>query len=159
MRDVALVPERDVFESNETNGANDARHAANALRDDRIALMRHRARTLLSFSKTFLRFAYFGALPVPNVQSKLLQRGGDRRERTEILGINVALDHLRRDRRRFQTKPRANFFFNRRIEVCKRADRAADLSYRDSVFRTQQPLAVAAHLVEPQRKRQTERRR
>src|SRR5690242_5438394 len=112
MRDVALVPERDVFESDETIGANDSRHAADALRDDRIAFVRHCARTLLSFSKTFLRFAYFGALPVPNVQSKLLQRRSDRRERTEILSVDVALDHLRRDRRRFQTEARANLFFN-----------------------------------------------
>jgi hypothetical protein len=41
----------------------------------------------------------------------------------------------------------------------KCADGAADLSDRGHVFRARQPIAIAAHLVEPERERQTERRR
>ena len=59
----------------------DSRDAADAFRNDRIALVRHRARTLLTFRETLLRFANFGALPVTNIQRKLLQRRRDDRER------------------------------------------------------------------------------
>ena len=41
----------------------------------------------------------------------------------------------------------------------KRADSAADLSHRNCFARTQQSLAIAAHLVKPKRERQTKRSR
>ena len=80
MRDVALVPERDVLETDDAVCANHSRDAADAFRNDRIALVRHRARTFLTFRETFLRLAHFGALPVTNIQRKLIQRRSDDRE-------------------------------------------------------------------------------
>src|ERR1700754_4581535 len=112
MGNVALVPERDVLESDQTVRANNAGHATDAFRDDRITFVRHRTRALLTFSKLFLRFTHFGALPVTNVEGKLLERRRDHGERVEIFGISVSLDHLSRNRRGFQTKTRANSFFN-----------------------------------------------
>jgi hypothetical protein len=41
----------------------------------------------------------------------------------------------------------------------KRADCAADLSHRNCFASTQQAFAIAPHLVEPDRERQTKRRR
>ena len=41
----------------------------------------------------------------------------------------------------------------------KRADCAADLSHRNCFARAQQALAIAAHLVEPERESQTKRSR
>src|ERR1044072_596361 len=138
MGDVALVPERDVFESDDAVRTNDARHTADALRNDRIAFVRHRTRTPLTFGETFLRFAHFRALPVTHVQRKLLERSGNDRERAQVFSVDVALDHLRRNRRGFQTETRTDLLFNGRIQMRKRADRAADLANSDSVFRTQQ---------------------
>src|ERR1044071_5527131 len=116
MRDVALVPQRDILETNDTICADHARDPADALRDDRIALVRHCARTLLTFRETLLRLANLGALPVTNVQSKLLQRRRDDRECRQILGIDVSLNDLGRYRRGLQPEPRTNTLFNRRIE-------------------------------------------
>ena len=83
MRDVALVPERDVLESDKLFARITLRDAADALRDDRIALVRHRARTFLTFRETLLRFANFRALPVTNIQGKLIERRSNDRERVK----------------------------------------------------------------------------
>ena len=51
MRDVALVPERDVFEAGLQIAAQHAREPAELLALDRVALVRHRARALLATRK------------------------------------------------------------------------------------------------------------
>src|ERR1051325_674200 len=150
MRDVALVPQRDILETDDAVRADDARDAADAFRNDRIALVRHCARTLLTFREALLRLAHLGALPVTNVQSKLLQRRRDDRKRRQIFGVDVSLNDLSRYRRGLQSETRTDTFFNRRIQVCKRADRATDLSDCNCFTRMQQTFAIAAHLVKPE---------
>ena len=72
VRDVALVPERDVLEPDDRVAAHHARHPAQALRQDRVALVRHRRRSLLPLLETLLRLAHFRPLPVANLQGELL---------------------------------------------------------------------------------------
>src|SRR5215213_420897 len=150
MRDVAFMPQGDVLQADNTICSNHSRYATDAFRNDRIAFMRHRAGTFLTFRKTFLRLANFGALPVTYVEGELFQRRGDDRERGQVLRVNISLNDLRGNCRRFQSKTRANTLFNGRIEMRKCSDRATYLSHRDCLSSAQQALAIAPHFVEPQ---------
>src|SRR5271169_6170773 len=43
----------------------------------------------------FLSFAHFGALEMPDFQGNLLQCRGDQSEHAQIMGVTIALNHLR----------------------------------------------------------------
>ena len=93
-------PQRDV--SNDAAvPAHNARHTADSFREDRIALVRHRTRTFLAFLEFLLGFAYFGALPVTNLQRELVQRGSDDGQGAEVFRVGISLNDLRRDGRWF----------------------------------------------------------
>src|SRR6266516_2006728 len=128
MRDIALVPQGHVFQSNHAVGPDDSRHAANSFGKNRVALMRHRAGSFLALLEALLRLADFGALPVADLQGELIQRRCDDGARAEVLGVAIALYDLSGNRRRLQAQPGANFFFNCWIKMGKRAHRAADLA-------------------------------
>jgi len=74
--------------------AHDARHPTDTFRQNRIALMRHRARTLLASLEFLLRFADFRALPMSNLERELIQRGRDDCQGAKIFSIVVALNDL-----------------------------------------------------------------
>ena len=76
-------------------GADDAGQAADLLAGHGIALVRHGGGALLLFAEELFGFADFGALQVADFGGDLVERGGDDRERGEIVGVAVALDHLR----------------------------------------------------------------
>src|ERR1700675_2527161 len=100
MRDVPLVPERNVFERGLQVGAQHAGQAAHLARFDRVALVRHRARALLlALAERLLRFAYLGALEVADLERERLDRRPDRRARVHDLGVAVAGQHLGRGNR------------------------------------------------------------
>ncbi len=129
MRDVALVPEGDVFESGLRVAADHARQAADLLGGHGIALVRHGGGSLLLFAEEFFGLADFGALQVADLGGDLVQRRGDHGERAEIVRVAVALDNLRGDRGGFQSQARADFFFEFGREVGEDSDRAGELSY------------------------------
>ena len=61
----------------------------------------------------------------------------------------IALNDLRRNRRRLQAQSRADFFFDFRIEQRKRSHCAADFSDGDGLSSAPKPVSVATHLVVP----------
>src|SRR6267378_3280601 len=128
MRNIAFVPERYVLESDDAVRAHDSSHPANALGEDRVALVRHGARSLLTFFEFLLRFTHFGPLPVTNLQSELVQRRSDDGQGAEVFRVVVALNNLRRNGSRFDSQPGANFLLDLRIEMRKSADCSADFS-------------------------------
>ena len=75
------------------------------------------------------------------------------------LGMPVALDDLRRHRRRFEAEPRADARFDRGIEMGERPDGAGDLADRHHVARSKHPVQIALKLGVPQRELQAERHR
>src|SRR5467141_45303 len=97
MRNIAFMPERYILKSHDAVRAHDPSHPANALGEDRVTLVRHGARSLLTFFEFLLRFTHFGSLPVTNLQSELIQRRSDDGQGAEVLGIVVALNNLRRN--------------------------------------------------------------
>ena len=107
VRDVALVPERDVLEADERVRPDDAREPADPLGDDRVPLVRHRRRALLAAAERLLHLADLGAREVPDLERERVERGGDDRERRQQLGVAVALEDLRRGRRGLEPEPLA----------------------------------------------------
>ena len=81
VRDVALVPERDVLEPDERVPADDAREPADPLGDDGVALVRHRRRALLALAERLLHLGDLGAREVPDLERERVERRRDDRER------------------------------------------------------------------------------
>src|SRR5581483_6545630 len=102
--DVALVPQRDVLEADERGPAHDARETADALRHDRVALVGHRRRALLALPERLLHLGHLGARQVADLEGEGVERGGDDGERAQELGMPVALQDLRRGRRRLEAE-------------------------------------------------------
>src|SRR5215217_3647390 len=153
MRDIALMPKRDILQTNDTIRSNHSGYSTDAFRDNWIALMRHRAGTFLSFRKTFLRLANLSALPVANIERKLFQRRCDDRKCGQVLSVDISLDDLGGNRSRLQSKTSADTFLNRWIEMRERSDRATDLSHGDCLPSSHQAFLIAPHFVEPKRER------
>src|SRR5712671_5865688 len=156
MRDISFMPERHVLKPHYAVCAHDSGHPTNTFGKDRVAFVRHSARSFLTWLEFLLRFTHFGALPVANLQSELVQRRSNDRQRAKVFRIVVALDNLGRNRRGPESQTFANLFFDLWIEVGKRADRPTDFADRYRLARFLQPVAVATHLVKPKRKGQTE---
>src|SRR6266404_6439076 len=147
------MPERNVLETHDAVGSDHSSHAAQSFGDYRIALVRHCARSLLTLRETLLSFADFSALPVTNVQGKLIQRRGDKRESAQIFSVDISLNDLRRDRRSLQAQSLANFIFDLRVQVSEGAHCPTYFSYRHCFPGTNHPLALPSHFVVPERER------
>src|SRR6266542_308743 len=106
MRDVALVPERDVLERRHRVRANQPGESRDLLAADRVALMWHRGRAFLSLAERLLDFADLGLLQAANLERELLERRAGDRERRHQLGVAIALDDLRRHGRRLKAEAR-----------------------------------------------------
>jgi hypothetical protein len=72
VRNVALVPQRDVFHGGNDIGAHDASKPGEIFRQHRIALVRHGRRTLLALGEEFLRLQHFRALQVADLDGQPL---------------------------------------------------------------------------------------
>src|SRR3954462_2422402 len=103
--DVALVPEGHVLERAHGVAAEQAGESGQVLAQDRVALVRHRARALLAFPERLLRLAHLRALQVTDLGGELLERRAGERQRREVFGVPVAVDDLRGDRLRGGAKP------------------------------------------------------
>ena len=98
VRDVALVPQRDVLEPGLGVAAQHARQPGDALGRDRVALVRHRAGALLAGAERLLDLAHLGALQVADLGREALQPGAGERDRLQQLGVAVARHDLGGDR-------------------------------------------------------------
>ena len=144
VRDVALVPERDVLERRQRVAAEQPREADDLLAADRVALVRHRRRALLARRERLLDLADLGLLQPADLERELLERRGGDGERRQQLGVAVALDDLRRDRRGLEAEPRADRRFDRRVEVRERADGPGELADVDRGARRGEPARCSA---------------
>src|SRR5580704_12259336 len=97
MRNVALVPEGDVFKRGLGVAAEDAGEAADLLGRDWVLLVRHGGGALLLFAEVLLRLADLGALQVADFYGDLVKRAAEDGERGDVGGVAIALDDLRGD--------------------------------------------------------------
>ena len=159
VRDVALVPERDVLERRHGVAAQQPGQAGNLLAADRVALVRHRRGSLLALAERLLDLADLGLLQAADLEGELFERGRRDRQRGQQLGVTVALDDLRRHRRRLQAETLADPRLDRRIEVREHADRAGDLADADHLACPQHAVEIALQLGVPERQLHAERHR
>jgi hypothetical protein len=158
VRDVALVPQRDVLEPGLQVPAQHPRQPAELLRLDRVALVRHRARALLlALAEGLLGLAHLGALQVPDLERERLDRAPTDAHAYSTRRGDRAREHLRRGTGR--ARAFADVLLDERIDVGERADRARQLADRDHFARPQEPFAIAPHLQRPERELHAERRR
>ena len=127
VRDVALMPKRNIFVRREHVGAHQPGQPANLLARHRIALVRHGGTAALLAAKMFFRLAHFGALQMPDFQRNFFERRRDQRQRTHIMCMPVALNHLRGHRRDVQSQPRANLLFDFGAEMRSISHRTGNL--------------------------------
>ncbi len=126
VRNVALVPERNVLQGRGHVAAHHAGEAGDVLAQHGIALVGHGGRALLPFGEGLLRFQNLGALQVADLDREALQGRGDDAERREIHGMAVARDHLRRDRLGLEPELGRHVGLDARIDVGEGADGARD---------------------------------
>ena len=131
VRDVALVPERDVLERRVAVAADEPRQADDLLAADRIALVGHRRRALLALGERLLDLADLGLLQPADLERELLERRRRNGQRRQQLGVPIALNDLRRHRRRLEPEPPAHVGFDRRRQVREGPDRARQLADAD----------------------------
>ena len=112
MADVAFVPKGDVFLRHDRKGAQHARHAADFLALDGVALVRHRRRTFLFLAERFERFAHFGALQVADFGGDPFHRAAKAGQGEHDDGVAVSLDDLRRNEIRLQPQLGADGSFD-----------------------------------------------
>src|SRR3546814_17909906 len=93
---VALVPQRDILHRGNRGAAHDAREPGEILGEDRVALVRHRRRALLSGREIFLGLEYFGSLEVADLDRPALDRRSAAPEPREEHRVAVARNPPRR---------------------------------------------------------------
>ena len=139
--------------------ADDAREPADPLRDDRVALVRHRRGALLAASERLLDLAHLGPREMPQLEREPLQRGREQRERVQHLGVPVALEDLGRARRRLEPEPLAGDPLDLGIGGRVRADGARELADAHPLERARDPGPVALERERPAGELEPERRR
>src|SRR2546425_1697808 len=149
MRNIALVPERNVLESGLRIRAHHARQPADLLAGDGIPLVRHRRRSFLFFAEILFRFADFGALKMANLGSDFFERAGYHGKSGQISRMAVALNDLRRNCGGFQSKARADFFLQVRADMGEGANRPGELSYAHVLRRVLKTRNIAMGLGVP----------
>src|SRR5205085_9421572 len=86
---------------------------------------------------------------VADLEREFLERGRRQRERREQLGVAVALEDLRRCRRRLEAEPLAGDPLDLRVDRCIRADGAGELADAHAVERPLETDVVAIELEGP----------
>ena len=151
VRDVSLMPQRNVLHRRLDIRADDPRQTAHLFAGHRIALMGHCGGALLTLAERLFGFPNFGALQVPNFESDLLERCGQDRQRRDPCGVTVTGNHLRCNGRGLQVQPGADSFFRFRPDVPERAHGARNLADTEVFGRGREPRDIAPHLVVPKR--------
>ena len=142
VRDVALVPERDVLEPDErscartTRASPQIRSATTGFRLCGIADEPFWPRPNGSCTSRDL-----GAREMPDLERERVERRGDDRERREELGMAVALEDLGRGRRRLEAEPLARDPLELGIGRRVRADGARELADAHPLERARDALA------------------
>ena len=127
VRDVTLVPQCDVLEPDRGGGADDAGEPADPLRDDRVALVRHRGRSLHSGGERLLDLPHLGPRQVPDLRREPVERCRAECEYREQLRVAVARDHLRGRRIRLEPEALARDALHLRFDCRVGSDRPRKL--------------------------------
>ena len=149
VRDVPFVPERDILEAGAEVAPQQAGQAAQPLRENRVALVRHGRTSLLAGAEGFFGLPELAAGQMADLGAHQLDGGADRGAGPEILGVTVTGDHLRR-RHRLQAERGADVGFDGGIDVRVRPDGTRELADGDRIPGPTHALPVPIGLERPQ---------
>ena len=135
VRDVALVPERDVLERRLALPRSSRARPTICSQPIGLRLCGIADEPFWPLRERLLDLADLGLLQAADLERELLERRGGDGERRQQLGVAIALDHLRRDRRRLEAEPAADVGLDRGRQVRERADRARQLADAIAVAR------------------------
>ena len=142
MRDIALVPERDVLHRGNRHAAHKPREAGQILGQHRIALMRH-AEEPSARGKIFFRLENLRALKMTDFDREPFDRRRHDGERRKKRRVAVARNDLRRDRLDGQSHLMRHMVFDARINIGESADGARNRAGRNFLSRFNEPRARA----------------
>ena len=152
------MPEGDVFVGCGHIAPEHTGASAHVFRTDRVALVRHCARTFLTFAEGLFHLMHLGALQTAYLHGHLLDRGSDQGYGGEIVCVAVTLDHLSGDVGTLDAELVAHVVLHERGDVGEVADGTRYLADLDSACSGFEPLDVALHLGIPEHPFETERR-
>src|SRR2546422_6618336 len=112
MGNVALVPERIVLEGGSRVAPEQTCQADDLLAPDRVALVGHRGRALLTLGEWLFDLADLRLLQAADLEREFLERRAGDCDGREELGMAVALDHLRSHRRGLEVETPADLGFD-----------------------------------------------
>ncbi len=159
MRDVPLVPERNVLEPDRGGRAHDPRKPADTFGDLRIAFVRHCRRPLHPARERLLDLAHLSASEVADLRGETVEGARKQRERRKQLGVPVTRDHLGRERIGLETEALARDSLDLRVQSGVGPDRARELSHTIGLQRSDEPSAAAVELEGPAGELPAERHR
>ena len=123
--------------------------AAEALGEDRVALVGHGRAALLARLERLLDLAHLAAGHEPDLSGDGLDGGADRGARPQVLGVAVAGHHLG-GRHRGEPQGAAHVVLDPRVDVRVGAHRARQLAHRHPRPGRLEPLPVAIGLQGPE---------
>jgi hypothetical protein len=129
--DVPLVPEGDVLQGRDSVAADQPGEPADALAEDRVALVRHRRGALLLASERLERLGNLAALEMADFEGDALHAGGGQRQGVHEGGVAVAAHDLRRGRVDRESQSAEDLLLDTGIERRVGADDATQLPGRD----------------------------
>ena len=156
MADVALVPEGDVFQRGDGVAAEHAGEAGETFPGDGIALVRHGAAAFLALGEWLLGFEHLGALEMAELDRPAFDARADEGQRGLKFGMDVALDNLGGDGRRFQAELFADRRLDRRGQVGAGADGAGQFAHGHPLARGHQAFEGPVKFIVHERELQAE---
>ena len=121
--------------------------------------MRHGRRTLLFVAEILFGFPDLCTLQMADFGGDFIQRAANYRQGCQIIGMAIALNHLRRARRSFDPEAGAHFRFQFRAQMRESAHRAREFADAHLFRGTVETFNVALHLGIPICQLEAERNR
>lgn len=156
VRNVALMPQGDIVESDLGIGLHDARQATDLLHGDRVALVRHGGAALLTLAERLLGLERIGLLQIANLGSDALAGGRRGGEDAGEVGMMVAGDDLRGQRVVDQTQALADVLLDERLDGAVGADGTGDGTEGNILASVLKTIEIALELPRPRAELHTE---
>jgi hypothetical protein len=149
VRDIALVPERDVLEAHDEVRSKDPGEARDSFGPDRVLFVRHGRRALLAFGEWLFELQDFSLLEVPELDREFVQAGPEERQGEEDLGVPVALQHLGGHPGRHEAEAPEGDLLDPRVQMNIGPDRAGDPADADRFERPLETDLMPAQFLVP----------
>ena len=153
------MPQSHVFHRCHRIPTNHSRKAAQLLARNRIPLVWHRRRPLLTRTKILLHLKHFRALQMTKLRRPSVNTRRNQRQRHLVLRMPISLHHLRAQGRRLQPKTVTHHLLHLRIKMRMCPHRSTQLAHTNPLLNPLQPRQRTPKLVVHQRQLQPKRHR